>query len=716
MVRIGVDVGGTFTDLILVDESANKILVHKVPSTTHDQSIGVINGIKDLCVKAQVNVQNIEYILHGTTVATNITIEGNGAKVGMLTTKNYRDILHIARHKKSENFSIQQSLPWQDSPLVKRRHRLPITEKLQAPDGRIRTPINEQEVRDAVERLKSEDVDVIIVGFLFSFLNDVHEKRAKEIANEVWPEIRVFTSSEVAPRIREYERFSTTAMNAFVAPKVNQYIDNLVGSLTEANVKGKLQIMQSSGGMASAEKATITPMNLLKSGPAGGVLAASWWGELSGIENIISVDIGGTSADISIIPENTPRMVNPRDAEINSYPVVTPMLEVDTIGAGGGSIAYVDAGGAFRVGPKSAGSTPGPACYGQGGEDPCVTDANVVLGRLDPEQFLGGDLPLHPEKSAEAIRDKVADKLNMSVEEAAFGILKIINNNMALSIRENSVQKGIDPRDFALLAAGGAGPLHSIDLAETIDTDLVMIPNYPGITASAGLLVSDLKYHFNASYIEKLDNFSEEFIANLDNQLQKLEDQAANQLMQDGINHQDIEFERIAECRYIGQGFELRVPIPDGELTETSIEEIIAGFHAAHQQEYGHHFPDNTVELISLDIVATGKTPSLQLPELEELARVNPKEALMYERQTYFEVDGEIKSMRTPRYQREKLAANDRITGPASIIQRDSTTILPPDWEIVVSPHGTLLATPVDSKGNTSQAIEGNLTKAGDDQ
>ncbi|WP_339227878.1 hydantoinase/oxoprolinase family protein [Oceanobacillus sp. FSL K6-2867] len=700
MVRIGVDVGGTFTDLILVDDAANKVNVHKVPSTTYDQSVGVIRGIKELCEMSNVDVHNVEYILHGTTVATNITIEGNGAKVGMLTTRNYRDILHIARHKKVENFSIQQSLPWQDNPLVKRRHRLPITEKLQAPDGRVRTPMNEEEVRDAVLKLKDENVDVIIVAFLFSFLNDVHEKRAKEIVKEFWPEIQCFTSSEVAPRIREYERFSTTAMNAFVAPKVNQYLDNLVSSLEEAGVKGKLHVMQSSGGMASVQSATTRPMNLLKSGPAGGVLAAAWWGLLDGIKDVISVDIGGTSADISIIPKNTPRVVNPRDCEVNTYPVVTPMLEVDTIGAGGGSIAYVDAGGAFRVGPKSAGSTPGPACYGQGGENPCVTDANVVLGRLDPEQFLGGDISLHPKKSYEAIKKNIADKLDMTVEEAALGILEIINNNMALSIRENSVRKGIDPRDFALLAAGGAGPLHSIDLAKTVESKLVIVPNYPGITASAGLLVSDLKYHFNASYIQILKTITDSLAFDLFQQLKVLEEQAASQLINDGISKRDIEFERIAECRYIGQGFELRVPVPEGKLTKQSVHEIVSNFHSIHQQEYGHHFPENTVELISLDVVATGKTPNLELPELERKNRINPKEALMYERNTYFEMDGEIKGLTTPRYQREELLANDRITGPASIIQRDSTTLVPPDWQIVVSPYGTLLATPMESMSN----------------
>jgi N-methylhydantoinase A len=710
MIRIGVDVGGTFTDLILVNDSTNEIKVHKVPSTTEDQSIAVIKGMKELCDMCNVALSEVDTILHGTTVATNITIEGNGAKVGMLTTRNYRDILHIARHKKVENFSIQQSLPWQDRPLVLRRHRLPITEKLAAPDGKIRTTLNEEEVRLAAEHLKAEKVDVVIVCFLFSFLNDVHEKRAKAIVKETWPEIQVFTSSEVAPRIREYERFSTTAMNAYVAPKVNQYIHNLVSTLETSTAKGNLQIMQSSGGMASSEQATTAPMNLLKSGPAGGVLAAAWWGKLDGIENIISVDIGGTSADISIIPENTPRIVNPRDSEVNGYPVVTPMIEVDTIGAGGGSIAYVDAGGAFRVGPKSAGSTPGPACYGQGGEDPCVTDANVVLGRLDPEQFLGGDLPLHPEKSVKAIKEKVADKLNMSVEEAALGILKIINNNMAMSIRENSVRKGIDPRDFALFAAGGAGPLHSIDLAETVDSSMVIIPNYPGITASAGLLVSDLKYHFNSSHIAALH---EAFIMQLNDELLKLENLAMEQLKKDGIKEQDIILERVAECRYIGQGFELRVPISEGPVTQQSIKKMIEDFHFAHQQEYGHYFPENTVELMSLDIVATGKTPSLVLPELEKGDRINPEEAFMYTRNTIFEIDGNLQSIPTPRYTREKLLADDLIQGPAAVIQRDSTTVIPPHWEIRVSKHGTLLAAKKTDNFEYCENVNEQLSKVG---
>lgn len=703
MIRVGVDVGGTFTDLILIDEEKQKIHVYKTPSTIEDQSIGVINGIRKLCEIAEVPISEVDYILHGTTVATNITIEKNGATVGMLTTKNYRDILHIARHKKVENFSIQQELPWQANPLVMRRNRIPITEKLAAPKGNIRIPLNEEEVREAVLKLKEANVESVIICFLFSFLNDVHEKRAKEIVKEMWPEVQVFTSNEVVSQMREYERFSTTAMNAYVAPRVNHYLDNLVNSLERDGVEGELHIMQSSGGMATKEMAAEKPVTLLKSGPAGGVLAAAWWGKLEGINNIISVDIGGTSADISLIPENTPKIINSRDSEVNGYPVLVPMIDVETIGAGGGSIAYVDEGGAFRVGPKSAGATPGPACYGQGGKDACVTDANVVLGRMDPEQFLGGDKQLSRELSVKAIEENVAKPLNMSVEEAALGVLKVINNNMALSIRANSVRKGIDPREYAVLAAGGAGPLHSVSLADTIGSNLVVVPNYPGITAATGLLVGDLKYDYIKSRIVSLNKADNEKIMLINEDIHELMNAASSQLSQDGVQEENIQLERIAECRYAGQGFELRVPIPDGEINGEAVSLIIDRFHEIHQQEYSHSFPNNQVELITLRVVATGKTPSLKLPELAIGNRIDPIEAIMYIKETVFEVDGEIKWLPTPRFDRNLLLANDIVKGPNIIVQRDSTTLVPPNWQANVSVNGTLLVAPNVIKGGAAE-------------
>lgn len=706
MIRIGVDVGGTFTDLILINDEKQEIHVYKTPSTLHDQSEGVMTGIQKLCEIASVDVAEVDYVLHGTTVATNITIENNGAKVGMLTTRNYRDILHIARHKKTENFSIQQELIWQSKPLVKRRHRIPITEKLSAPNGEIRTPLNEQEVRDAVLKLQEEQIESIIVCFLFSFLNDVHEKRAKEIVLEMWPEVQCFTSSEIVAQMREYERFSTTAMNAYVAPKVNLYLNNLVRSLKKIGIKGELQIMQSSGGMATKEMASQRPVTLLKSGPAGGVLAAAWWGKLENIPNIISVDIGGTSADISLIPHNEPKVVNPRDSEVNTYPVLVPMIDVETIGAGGGSVAYIDEGGAFHVGPRSAGATPGPACYGLGGKEAAVTDANVILGRMDEEQFLGGDKTIHKELSICAIQETICEPLNMSVEEAALGILKVINNNMALSIRANSVRKGIDPREYAVLAAGGAGPLHSVSLAETIGSNLVIVPNFPGITAATGLLAGDVKYDFIQSQIAPLDYKLDGLTHTIDSSLLKLTEEATAQLLADGISMDMIQLERYAECRYSGQGFELRVAIPDGPLSPATILEIVNGFHETHHSEYGHSFPQNSVELITLRVVAIGKTPSLALPKLDKGSRTNPADALMYRKDTVFEVDGIITAYSTPRFSREKLLAEDIVTGPAIIVQRDSTTLVPPNWQSAISENGTLFVVPKEIQGGAAEHVK----------
>lgn len=706
MIRIGVDVGGTFTDLILMNEEKQEIHVYKTPSTLHDQSEGVIVGIQKLCEIAEVDVSEIDYVLHGTTVATNITIENNGAKVGMLTTRNYRDILHIARHKKVENFSIQQELIWQTNPLVKRRHRIPITEKLSAPKGVIRTPLNEEEVRRAVIKLREDGIESIIICFLFSFLNNIHEQRAKEIVLEMWPDVQCFTSSEIVAQMREYERFSTTAMNAYVAPKVNLYLNNLVQSLKKIGIKGELQIMQSSGGMATKEMASKRPVTLLKSGPAGGVLAAASLAKLENIPNVISVDIGGTSADISLIPNNEPKIINPRDSEVNNYPVLVPMIDVETIGAGGGSVAYIDEIGAFHVGPRSAGATPGPACYGLGGGEPTVTDANVALGRIDAELFLGGDKTIHDDLSIKAIQVKLCEPLNLSVEEAALGILKIINNNMALSIRANSVRKGIDSREYALLAAGGAGPLHSVSLAETIGSNLVIVPNFPGITAATGLLAGDVKYDFIQSHIAKLDYTESDLPPAIDRSLQSITEKAEQRLIEDGFNDETIELTRIAECRYAGQGFELRVPIPEGPLTAVTIMEIVNCFHEVHHQEYGHSFPQNQVELITLRVVATGKTSPLRLPQLESGDRVNPEEAVLYVKSTIFEVDGQIDVYETPRYDRNKLLADDIIIGPAIIVQRDSTTLIPPNWQSAISENGTLFVAPQIINGGPAETIK----------
>ena len=463
-----------------------EIFVTKVSSTPDDQSDGVVQGILKVCALANVEPQAVNLVFHGTTVPTNILIERDGAHVGMITTRGFRDILHMGRHKRPHNFSLQFDVPWQSKPLVRRRNRLPVTERIMPPTGEIAVPLAEDEVKAAAELFAKRGLDAVIIAFLFSFLNNEHELRAKEIVRSILPNAYVSCSSQVVNTIREYERFSSTAMNAYIGPKTSAYLSNLESRLRANRVDALVRTMQSNGGISTIDNSCELPISLLLSGPAGGVIGGRWTGERFGRPNVITIDIGGTSADISVIQNGELRIKNPRDTEVAGLPVLVPMIDVDAIGAGGGSIAYLDSGGAFRVGPRSAGAVPGPACYGKGGAEPTVTDAQVVLGRMDPEHFLGGDLKIDPALSERAIKHHIAIPLNMSVTQAALGILKVINNNMALAINANSVAKGIDPRNFSLMGFGGAGPLHSVSLAEAIGVSEVIVPTSPGLLRRSG--------------------------------------------------------------------------------------------------------------------------------------------------------------------------------------------------------------------------------------
>ncbi|MEQ9572307.1 MAG: hydantoinase/oxoprolinase family protein, partial [Nitratireductor sp.] len=606
MIRVGVDVGGTFTDIILERIGAGgeqSVVVTKVSSTPHDQSEGVVQGILNVCKLAGVEPGDIDAVFHGTTVATNIVIERGGARVGMITTRGFRDIMHMGRHKRPHNFSLQFDVPWQSKPLVKRRDRLVVTERILPPDGRIEVPLAEDEVKQAAELFAKRGMDAVIIGFLFSFLNDEHEQRAKEIVSSVLPDTYVCCSSEVVNSIREYERFSSTAMNAYIGPKTSAYLRKLEGRLRAAGVGGIIRIMQSNGGITTVEKSSELPIGLLMSGPAGGVIGGRWTGDNCGKSNIITIDIGGTSADIGVIQDGDLRIKNPRDTEVGLLPVLVPMIDIDAIGAGGGSIAYLDPGGAFRVGPRSAGAVPGPACYGKGGTEPTVTDAQVVLGRLDPEQFLGGDIKIDAALSETAIRDHIAEPLGLSLDDAALGILKIVNNNMALAINANSMAKGVDPRNFTLMGFGGAGPLHAVSLAEAIHAKDIISPVQPGITAATGLLVTDLQYEYTHPLLMVLDNASDADFKTVNDALDGLMEQAHQQLDADGIPREARRFQRIAECRYVGQGFELRAAMPDGTVDAGNARTIIDSFYDEHKKIYGHAFRDQACELITLRLV-----------------------------------------------------------------------------------------------------------------
>ncbi|MED5420891.1 MAG: hydantoinase/oxoprolinase family protein, partial [Pseudomonadota bacterium] len=464
MKLVGVDVGGTFTDIIFADTETGRTEVNKVPTTPDDPSDGVSAAVRGLCDRFDIAPGDIDHLLHGTTIATNAILQHDGARTGMITTKNYRDILHIGRHQRPEHYSIMQEVPWQDRSLVRRQHRLTVAERIAPPTGEILQALDENELRSAVTRLQNAGVESIAVCFLFSYLNPEHENRAREIIEEEYPECFVTTSSSVSPQFREFERFTTASMNAFIGPKVRDYVGHLADRIGDEGINADLHVMSSNGGVATAKMVSERPVMTLLSGPAAGVLGGAWTGELSDRSKLITFDMGGTSADIGIVNDGTFAQASARDTWIAGYPLLVSMIDIHTIGAGGGSIAYADSGGGFRVGPRSAGAVPGPAAYGRGGQQPTVTDANVVLGRLNSKYFLGGEMSLVEEASEKVIAD-LASSLGLDSAATAEGILTIVTANMANAIRSRTVQKGIDPRDFSLVAFGGAGPLHAVDVA-----------------------------------------------------------------------------------------------------------------------------------------------------------------------------------------------------------------------------------------------------------
>lgn len=687
MKRIGVDVGGTFTDLIFVDEEKGDVAVYKTPSTPKDPSIGVMNGVKHLCASTGSPLDSIENLFHGTTIATNLVLQHDGVKTGMITTEGFRDVIHIGRHKRPLNFSIVQDIPWQAHPVVKRRHRLTVKERLIPPHGDVLHDIDENDVREAVRRLKQDGVEAIAVCFLFSFLNPAHEQLVKKIIKEEFPEAYVSLSSEVLPQFREYERFTTTALNAFIGPKVTNYLQQLSESLSGSGFNGDFLLMQSAGGVASVKASVQKPVSLLMSGPAAGALGGMWCARLAGHKDVIVLDVGGTSADITVLSDQQVRMKHLLDTKIGDYSAMVPMLDVGTIGAGGGSIAYVDAGGFFRVGPKSAGADPGPACYGLGGAQPTVTDAHLVLGRLNPDYFVGGRLKLKPELSTAAIEEHLCKKLDMTVEEAALGTLKIVNNNMVQAVQKESVRRGFDIRKFSLLACGGAGPLHACELAKQLRMKSVIVPPNPGILAALGLMTTDLKYDFSRTELQLASAADQ---AKLARDFADLEREAHERLIEDRVPENRRAIERAADCRYKGQGYELRVSVPDGIVTKETLTAIENNFHEAHEKEFGRAFRENDVEIVNIRVLGIGGIPDLKWPTVEK-GGADPSGALKYEKNVVFETNGKPSVHVTKVYERARLKSGNVITGPALVEQMDSTVVMTPGWQANVDDYGNII-------------------------
>jgi N-methylhydantoinase A/oxoprolinase/acetone carboxylase beta subunit len=708
MKRIGVDVGGTFTDLIYVDDEAGVIRVHKLPTTPDDPSQGTIQGLEELAAEAGAEPSSLDQVFHGTTIATNIVIEHTGARVGMLTTEGYRDILHIARHKKPLNFSNYQDLPWQAYPVVRRRYRLTVPERITG-DGRILVPLDEDRAREQVRALKEAGVEAVCVCFLFSFLNPEHEQRVAEIVREEFPEAFLSVSSEVIPQYREYERFSTVALNAYVGPKVASYVARLGEELHALGVRSDLHLMTSASGVATPEAAIRRPVNLLMSGPVAGVVGGIWAGKQAGYDNVITLDVGGTSADIGLAQDGRLRMKHLLDTKVGPYQAMIPMVDVDTIGAGGGSIAYVDAGGIFRVGPRSAGAVPGPAAYGRGGTEATATDAMVNLGWLLPEAFLGGGMSLDREKARTAFADGPAAALGMSVEEASMGAVQILSHSMVQSIEENSVRKGFDPRDFALVAEGGAGPLFAVPIAIEVGTPYVVVPPYPGIAAALGLVATDMVYEFAATTYQRLSTLD---APALQRRFEELEQQAARQLHEDGIAADRVVVQRIVEARYLGQGYELRVDVDPGVVDHEWVEKLRGDFHDIHEREYSRRFEESDIEIPNIRVRGIGLMPELSTPEVE-VGDQSPDDALRHEGEAWFLVEGALEQMATRYYEREALRAGNRLVGPAIVNQYDSTTVIPPGVEAHVDRFGNIVievgasaeARAVAATATTSQGV-----------
>lgn len=680
MKAIGIDVGGTFIDFIYFDDEAERIDVLKT-SSGGDVAATVADGMRQLCGVAGVAPANIDLVMHGTTVATNALLEHRGAKAGMVTTEGFRDVIHIGRHQRPQNYSLQQDIPWQARPLVLREYRRPVPERLVPPDGTELIPLDETAVRAAAEFLLSEGIESVAICFLFSYLDDAHERAAAEIVREVMPDAYVCTSSDVVSQFREFERFTTTAINAFVGPAMKAYIERLDGRISDSGFEAALHIMQSNGGTATPEVASRYPVRAILSGPAGGVMGGLWASarrRAEGRRYLATLDVGGTSADIGIVTEAGMVEAKARDTWIAGYPVMVPIIDIKTIGAGGGSIAHLDKAGALHVGPQSAGAEPGPAAYGRGGTEPTLTDANVVLGRLP--LTLAGGLELDAEASRTAV-SRLGEAMGLSAVDAASGIVRIVNENMATAVRTTTIERGLDPREFLLCAFGGGGPLQAAELARILEIPEVLIPPHPGVTSAAGLLTSDLRYDVGLSHLRPLSEVDPNAVEEI---LEQQEGSLRRQLHSDGRSDEEIRIERSADLRYHGQSWELPVPIAAGPLTTATLEQVREGYHAAHEQEFGHRLPDLDIELVTLKVTATGSLPHLSQPEPRG---TGVEQATEREADVYFERDGETTAIRTRIIDRELMPVEERIEGSAIIVQLDSTTLIPP-WATVRRDRG----------------------------
>jgi N-methylhydantoinase A len=691
--RLGIDIGGTFTDAILWDDSGGAPRIAKVPSTPHDPAEGFLKAATQIVQQAGLTPAAVGLIVHGTTVATNAIIEGKTSRTAFVTTVGFRDMLEIQRQIRPSLYDLNFEKP---RPLVPRDLCFEVIERLDA-SGNVVQPLDESDVRRIADVLYAAGVASVAVCFLHAYRNPEHERRAGAILRNALPMASVSLSSEVAPEFREYFRASTTVVNASVRPVVEQYLERIERKLAEAGFGAPLLVMQNNGGVLTATGARERPVFMVESGPAAGVIAATYLAECIGRRDVISFDMGGTTAKAGLIRDGAPSIT--KEYEVggqavaasgagrgSGYPIRTPVIDLVEIGAGGGSIAWVDSGGALRVGPRSAGADPGPACYKRGGLEPTVTDANLVLGRLAAENFLGGALHLDPDAAWQAVEARCARPLGLEVVEAAYGIVEIANAAMTNALHLVSVQRGHDPREFALIAFGGAGPLHANRLAAELRIPLTVVPMSPGISSAMGLLATDLVHDYSRTMRRPTDRLES---AEVEQAFRALEREGRAVLERDGVPPEDLVFRRYLEMRYIGQSFELTVPAPADGLRDGQLRATLDTFHREHQRAYGFAAPDEPTEVVTLRVAAVGRMPR---PRLRPLPTMPNKAPDARSRPVYFaETNGFVACSVYDRY---ALPAGMKLVGPAIVEELDSTCVVHPGYSATVDDVGNLLLVP----------------------
>ncbi|MEZ5101718.1 MAG: hydantoinase/oxoprolinase family protein [Thermoleophilia bacterium] len=674
MWSIGTDTGGTFTDLVAFSD-AGEIRVAKSPSTPPHFEGGVVGALEE----SGLDPADVRVLYHGTTVSTNALLTRTGARTGLVSTRGFRDVIEIRDGSRGEFYDVLWDPP---EPLVPRHDRLEVTERVDYA-GAVVAPLDEADVRDAARLLRARGVEAVAVALIHSYANAAHEERIRGILAEELPGVYVASSADVLPEPPEFPRTSTTVANAYVGPVLRRYVERLESALGELGYRGTVVIMHSGGGTMTPENAIRVPIRTATSGPAAGVLAAAAIATAAGRANVVSLDMGGTSADIATIRDGRPRTSVSQLVEWG-MPIGFPSIDLVVIGAGGGSIAWIDEAGVPHSGPQSAGADPGPACYGRSGVEPTNTDANVVLGRLRPKALLGGRMALDVELARAAVRDRFAAPLGLDLHEAADGILRISNQNMANGVRAVTVQHGLDPREFSLLAFGGAGPMHAVDIARELRIPEVIVPQSPGATSALGLLFADARHDFLRSSIRKQDEID---CPELEAQFAELEAQARQLLADEGFTPDAIVLQRLLDLRYVGQVRALSIPLDAGPFDSAGLEDAVARFHQDYEAEFKYAVPDLPVESKSLRVVATGVTAKPSFLAAAETGDAD--DALVGTFDAYFREAGGLVPTRF--YDRARLAPGATFAGPAIVEQYDSTTVVPPGATVRVDPFRNLL-------------------------